>query len=72
VHIVFIPFINVKIIAFWDVTPSHLHTDTNILEEDDASIFRANVSSTWRMEQKIPPRCCYISIKLCGIMSQRH
>jgi len=72
VYIVSIPLINVKTIAIWDVTPSHLQTGTNIFEEDAASIFRANASSTWRMGQKIPPRCCYVSTKLCGIMSQRH
>jgi len=72
VYIVSISLINVKIVAFRDVTSSHLQTGTNILEEDAASIFRANASSTWGMGQKIPPRCCYVSTKLCGIMSQRH
>jgi hypothetical protein len=46
VYIVSIPLINVKTTAIWDVTPSHLQTGTNILEEDAASIFRANASST--------------------------
>jgi len=61
VYNVSIPLINVKIMAFWDVTPSHSQTGTNILEEDAASIFRANASSTSRMGQKIPPICCYVS-----------